>query len=115
MFKEFDVLEGSGNAEMGDLVRAGACDVVFAPVVVDDFSFLRFVESANAVEQAGLARAIGTDDGEYFTLLDFQPDVEQRRDAAEAQLNILDVKLCIARLKLTAVEGVSESAQHIRR
>jgi len=45
---------------------------------------LGLVESADAVEQAGLAGAVGTDDGEYFALFDFKAYVEQRGDAAEA-------------------------------
>ena len=98
MLEEFDVLEGSGNAQMGDLVRAGVRDVVRSPVVVNNFAVLGLVESADAVEQAGLAGAVGTDDGEYFALFDFEAYVEQRSDAAEAQLHISNFKLRLARL-----------------
>ena len=74
---------------------------------------LRLVESADAVEQACLAGAVGTDDRQYLALFDLKADVEQRGYAAKAQLEFLDFKLCFACLKGATVEGVSESAQHI--
>jgi hypothetical protein len=62
---EGDVLEGAGQPQGGDGVgrRLGQVGVALE----EDAPFLRPIEAANAVEDGGLARAVGADDGADFT------------------------------------------------
>ena len=64
-----DVLEGPRDPELGAPVRLEAGDVV--PVEADVAARGR-VDAADAVEDAGLARAVGADDGEEVAGVDLE-------------------------------------------
>src|SRR5688572_29092762 len=53
---------------------------------------LRPAEPADDVEQRRLARAVGSDDPDDLELADFERDVVQRPDAAEADRTAVDLK-----------------------
>ena len=46
------------------------------------------VKAVDAVEHAGLAGAVGADDGEYLSFANIEAHVRQRLDAAEGQAYI---------------------------
>ncbi len=92
MLEELDVLEGPGDAQLGDLVRAQPGQVVggTVPVHKADLALLRMVEAADAVEQAGLAGAVGSDDGEDFPVSHVQTDAAQGSHATEVQADVFN-------------------------
>ena len=55
-----------------------------------DRAGLRTVDAVEAVEDRGLARAVGADDREQLTGEDVEVDARQGRDAAEAQRQVAD-------------------------
>ena len=79
---KLDILKGAGDAHPGDTVRP---DTVYLPAVESYLALLRFIKAVDTVEQAGLARAVGTDDGQYLVLADIEVDIGERPHAAEPQ------------------------------
>ena len=88
--EEFQVLKGAGDAKARYHVGRGAAQFVLAEL---DASFGRMVEAADAVEKAGLASAVGADDGDNFMFRHMQRDATQGIDPAEGERDILDVQL----------------------
>ena len=110
MAEEFDVLEGTGHTHPGDFVGAHPGQVVLPAVVVEqDAAPLGTVPAVDTVEQAGLPRAVGTDDGQDFTLPDFQAHPGQRGHAVEGKEHVFHHQLPLAGLEGAAVEVVAES------
>ncbi len=70
-----------------DLVRPPPRQLVLATAgaVEQDAPALRPVEAADAVEQAGLAGAVGTDDCDDLTVVDVETDAVEGGDAAEGE------------------------------
>jgi hypothetical protein len=87
VFEQLDVLEGPGQAGPGDAVRLQPGQVA---AVEADAALLGPVQARQAVEQRGLAGAVGADDGEQLA----RPDLEAHRaegpDAGEAQVQVVD-------------------------
>ena len=82
-----EVLEGAGDADLGDAVRrAGEHRAAFE----QDIAAIGRVEPADAVEQRGLAGAVRPDQPEDLALLDGERDAVERDDAAEAQSDVAD-------------------------
>ncbi len=65
--EKLDILKRPGDAEVGDLVRRGLSQ---APLPVIDVAPGQMIESGDAVEQAGLAGAVGSDDRGDQTRID---------------------------------------------
>jgi hypothetical protein len=112
--EELDVLEGAGDPEPRDLVRAHARDLMLAVVDVGDVPALGVVQAADAVEQAGLACAVGPDDGQDLALAHLQVDIQECGHAAEVKLQPLNAELRLAGLEVAAVQAVDKSTLHTR-
>ena len=84
------VLEGACQSAAGALVGLQTRDVLARK---DDLSLLRAVHAADGIEQAGLARTVGADDGVDGALLDLEAHVLNGGDAAEAQRHVTDLQL----------------------
>ena len=61
--EQFDVLEGTGQAQAGNPVGSHPHNALTLPA---DIAFLGPVDLADRVEDRGLARAVGADDGEQL-------------------------------------------------
>src|SRR2546428_7199445 len=81
VLEQADVLKGASNAELCGPVwlRAG-----YVAALEHDSPSRRGEDSSDAVEQGGLARAVGSDEGEDFALGDLEGHVVDRDQAAEA-------------------------------
>src|SRR5699024_6999349 len=111
--------------ELGEVVGApcvvGPCVVgprVIEPRVIGldgaqgDGAVLRVIEAADAVQEAGFARSIGTDDGMNGSLPHRQRHLGQSRDAPESQRYVVDVQQRLADRYAAGVEFVLISANH---
>jgi len=74
--------------------------------VQDDPAVLGVIEAAGAVQQGGLAGAVGTDDGMDMALGDGEAHVGQCRDAAEAQGDVMHFQQGLAGENTAGVQGV---------
>src|SRR5438445_2043385 len=83
------VLEGSGDAEDGDVGRAEVRPVL---AVEDDSSLVGVVEAADHVEQGRLASTVGTDDGQDRAAADLDARLAQRDERAEADADPLHLE-----------------------
>src|SRR5436189_1555337 len=83
------VLEGSGDAEDGDVGRAEVRPVL---AVEDDSSRVGVVEAADHVEQGRLASTVGTDDGQDRAAADPDAQLAQRDERAEADADPLHLE-----------------------
>ena len=83
--KEADVLKGPGHSQFRDLVDLEAVDPpASAPGRRDeDISCGRLIDAGDAVEEGGLAGAVGTDEGGDLPLPDFKVDGVERLEPAE--------------------------------
>ena len=82
--EEFNILEGPGNAQLSPFVNGSVGD--FFPVEKNGPG-LGAIESVDAIQQAGLARSIGTDDRQNFIAVKVQADPVQGMEAAKTQAN----------------------------
>ena len=87
--KQLAVLERACEPEPGDLVRLPARDVAAAKA---DLAFA-MVDAAHAVEHAGLAGAVGADQGEQLARCHRERHAVEHRQAAEAQREPVDLEL----------------------
>ncbi len=91
--KQPDVLEGASDAEARDLVRLATEDRhAAAGAMEDDLAALRVVGPGQAVEQRGLAGAVGADDGEHAAAGHRQRHVVQAGQTAETQGDVRDLQ-----------------------
>ena len=67
--EKMEELEGTGHAHATDLERLAAADALARKAHV---AFLRRIETAQHVEQGGLARTVGTDDAHDAALVHLQ-------------------------------------------
>src|SRR5262249_60034081 len=86
-----DVLERARDPQLGPLVWSELRDVA---AVEHDPSVGRRVDAADAVEDAGLAGAVGTDDGEEIPGVDLEAHPGQGGHAAEAQVQVFQSEKC---------------------
>lgn len=78
-----------------------------------DRAGLRVIEAADAVEQAGLSRAVGTDDGVNRALADGEGYLRERKHSAKAQGEVTHFEERLADGDTTGVEFVLVGAgQH---
>ena len=71
IFEELDILKGSGNARCGN--RMGF-DIGYIQIFQQEHPLIEIVKPVDAVEYGGLARAVGSDNGKYLSLADFEAD-----------------------------------------
>ena len=83
------MLERAGEPEPGDLVRLAAGDVVAA----EADRALAAIDAAHAVEHAGLAGAVRTDQREQLARLHRERHAVEHGEAAEAQRQAVDREL----------------------
>src|SRR5690606_41171249 len=81
--EELDVLEGSGQPQAADGIGAQA-DQLPAPEA--DAPRLGLVEACDAVEEARLPRAVGSDEGDELAGVDVQVHAGQGLNAAEGEV-----------------------------
>jgi len=62
-FEKFDILKSTCNAQFGNAVGRNTENVL---TLVQDLTFLRRVESADAIEQAGFTGPVGSNDSGDF-------------------------------------------------
>ena len=85
--KQRQVLEGAGDADLGDAMRRPAEQrAAFEP----DVAAGRRVEPAQAVEEGRLAGAVGSDQPEDLALVEVERDAVERDDAAKAHHDLAD-------------------------
>jgi len=75
------ILKGAADAERGPRIGIEAGDV---PPAIEQLAFGRLVAARDAIDDRGLAGAVGADDGEQFAVLDGEADIGERAHAAEA-------------------------------
>src|SRR6266511_2796018 len=80
VIEQVDDLEAPRDARLDALVRRLAGDVV---VLEDDLSAVGPQEAAHEIDEAGLARTVGADQGEHFTLVHDEVDCVHRAVLAE--------------------------------
>ncbi len=78
--EESDVLEGAGDAGLGDEVGLGGQD----GALVADLAFGGDVEAGEAVEEGGLAGAVGADETDDLAAVDGEVDVADGGESAES-------------------------------
>src|ERR1017187_7776373 len=78
--KNMRALERSGQSRLRDLVDRCSLD---GPLVKDDASFLRTIETAQAIHQNGFSGAVRPDDCEELIRAHCYRHVVERNDAAE--------------------------------
>ena len=83
--EQADVLKGPGHSQLRDLVDLDAVDPpAFPPGRRDeDIPFGRLVDAGDAVEEGGLAGAVGADQGDDLALPDLEVDGVERPEPAE--------------------------------
>jgi hypothetical protein len=64
------------------------------------------IKTVDAVDQAGLASAIGTNDRKYFAALYLKINIVQGMNTAKTEGNVLDVQLNIAALSQSAPAAI---------
>jgi hypothetical protein len=84
---EFDILKGSCDAQFGQLVRPHPGD---PPVLEVYLTFLRLVETIDAVKECRLAGPIRSDNGQYLLIPDLYVHVDKGTDAAKAKRKVVN-------------------------
>ena len=101
VFEEFRVLERSGDTQLGGAMRRHVRDL---HAVERHAPRLGFVETADQVEDRGLAGPVRPDDAEHFAGVNGEGDITDRLDAAEADGQV-------ARLE----QGLAHRTRSVRR
>ena len=82
MMEQREVLEGAADAEPGPRVGIERGDILPA---IEQLAFGRPVAARNAVDDRGLAGAVGADDREQLAVVDAKTDFGERTHATKAQ------------------------------
>ncbi|MGX1297675.1 hypothetical protein AB7M75_007583 [Bradyrhizobium ottawaense] len=90
VLEQLDVLEGAGDAELGDVVRRLFGDIL---ILEEDAARGRPVDPRDQVEDRALAGAVGTDNREDLALLDRERDRVDRFQPSEMQRQILGAEI----------------------
>ena len=85
VLEQFDVLEGTRDAEFRDVVRRCSRDVLILEI---EFSRGRLIKSRDQVEDRAFPCPVGADDGKDFALLHGKADGIDRFQTAEMQREI---------------------------
>jgi hypothetical protein len=118
--KQGDVLEGAANADLGDPVRRPVQD---AAALHQDVAAGRLVEPRQAVEQRGLAGAVGPDQPEDLALVHVERHAIQRDDAAEHDADVANREqgilplreLCLRHFTAPEPVGLRSARELVRR
>src|ERR1700712_5119749 len=86
VWKQLDVLEGARNAEAGDLPGWRAGEVL---ILQDQLAGGRRVDTADQIEDRGLAGAVRADDGEHLAFADVEADRIDRADATKSKRDVV--------------------------
>jgi hypothetical protein len=86
---QLDILKGSRNAEFSQLIRPHSGNSLSIAVY---FTFLRFVEAINAVEEGGLAGTIRSDDSQYLVIPDLHAYLSKGTDTAKAEGEVINLQ-----------------------
>ncbi|OIQ70080.1 hypothetical protein GALL_483130 [mine drainage metagenome] len=89
IWKQGDVLEGAADADFRDPVRWPPQDTLALQL---NIARARLVESAQAVEERGLAGAVGSDQTKDLTLTHVERYAVQRNDAPEHDADVANRK-----------------------
>jgi hypothetical protein len=81
LIKEAGGLKRPCKAFADDFIRAEPGDIEFIDI---DFSLGRFQGPGHEVEYRGLAGAVGADDGQDLSLVDFETEILDRYESFEA-------------------------------
>src|SRR5215470_6478772 len=87
--EEGHVLEGARDAEAG---HVEGLELGTVASLEDNAALLRMVEAADDVEERGLARPVGADDGHDLAMMDVHAHVAQGLHGAEAHRDALDAQ-----------------------
>jgi hypothetical protein len=87
--EELAMLKGPGKADPRDLVWLASNDICAAETDIA----LTPIDSIHAIEDAGLAGAIWSDQREQFTCLKAERDLVEHGEAPEAQRQALNLDL----------------------
>src|SRR3979490_472681 len=82
MMEQRQVLEGAADAEPGPRVGIECGDILAA---IEQLAFGRPVAAGDAVDDRGLAGAVGADDREQLAVVDAKTDFGERTHATKAQ------------------------------
>src|SRR5207302_10082823 len=85
--EQAEVLEGTSDAAVCESGRSHADDLA---ALQGDRAFLWSVHAVQAVEDGGLARAVGSDDGEELARPHVEAHAVQRRHATKPQRDVVD-------------------------
>ena len=85
--EQLDVLEGARDAAPGDLLSVELRDLL---VLEDDAPGRHVVETADKIEESGLAGAVRADDREDLALGDVERDAVDRLEAAELDRDVFE-------------------------
>ena len=90
ILEQFDVLEGAGDAEAGNVVGRLLGDVL---ILEEDLARGRRIDPRDQVEDRTLAGAVGADDREDLALLHREADGIDRLQAAEVQGQVFGAEI----------------------
>jgi hypothetical protein len=90
ILEQFDVLEGAGDAELGDAERGLLGDVL---ILEENPARGRLVDPRDQIEDRALAGPVGADDLENLALLHGEGDRVDRFQAAEMQRQVLGAEV----------------------
>src|ERR1700738_3540265 len=82
MMKQRQALEGAADAEPRSRVRIECGDI---PAAIEQLAFGRPVAARDAIDDRGLAGAVGTDNREQLAVIDAKTDLGERAYATKAQ------------------------------
>ena len=100
--KQTDILEGSGNAQLVDLVYRHSLDV---DAVDQHGAAGGLIDAGEQIENGGLARAVGADQAGNFGGADGNVEAVHSRQAAEVDAQVPHVQNGLLALILLTDEG----------
>jgi hypothetical protein len=106
--KKCDVLKGAADADFGNLVRRAFED---AHAFHQDVAGARLVEPGEAVEERGLAGAVGPDQAENLAVVHVKGHAVQCDDAAEHDADVANRKQGILSLRELCLRHIAAPEQ----
>src|SRR6185436_7298862 len=89
VLEQRDILEGATDPDFGNPVRLA---IEYAVALQEDVAGAGLIEPAQAVEQRGLAGAVGSDQAEDLALMHLERNAVERNDAAEHDADVANRK-----------------------
>jgi hypothetical protein len=103
--KQLDVLKGPGYSFPGYPVRRASHQAL---ILKEDIAAVRLVDTADQVEDGCLARAVGTDDGEYLVVIHLETHRIHSLQPAEADTQIVHLKMSHFPAPLVSCDGCGD-------